>query len=229
MKEENLMLLRKEVENLINEIESDLSEYKVRYYKEMPVTSRKKIYNSLKKANLYFQHLMFLEYVNKELFSNEFEEENQKDILEKMINCLNSAVDELLKFFDVEYKDEIKATISEFIEKLNKFSKYSTDFVYAVQQLDSIKRRLTPSNYINLCLEENPKISVLFDCIDDLNDYIYEVKISSAKSYQLYGIKSSLEKFKKCLSIIPIINRKDIRNLLIEYIDDSICFDHLKK
>lgn len=214
----------KEVKEITERVEIALSDYRTRYYKEIPVKSRKNICNYLEKAIAETEVLVFYSGTGEYLFFENLMEIKNKYNTTNIYNYLENAVNETLKYYNEEFADLILKVINSLTRKLMNFGyKIENEFEY-------LSNRLKISNCIQLCYGKYPDLIELQDIISIISD-IDSIKpgTKTPEIHELYGVKTLLLEFEEKIKIIETIENSSCINVILEYIDSMIDWNWFKE
>lgn len=219
VKREKIIIQIKEV---AERIDIKLSDYKTKYYKEIPVASKKKICNWLEKAISETEILVFYN-ENSRLMHYSKVMQNISKSPTNIYNYLDNVVNEVLKYYNREFIDLLSKVICSKAARLIKYGCKIGD------EFNSLNDRLEISNCISLYEEIYPDLV-------DLQDIIHIIKnIDSIKPgclvpeiHELYGIKTLLLELEEMVRIIENIEDSACINIVLEYIDSLIDWNWFK-
>ncbi len=223
MNKKKVKEVKEEIKKRIDRIDTKVESYKKKYYIKMPEEKRSDIINQLIEIGKYIFKLELISDINLDIFpkidcSNDFIK--IKEMLYKIADLLNSC-------YNKEVRDEIKRFLYKYEKMIEDIEHNSKSYIIEIMKyFDSFEVSYGLSDYIKK-QEGYQYVVDLLDSIDDISENIYR---SRAMEYvQLIGINIMLEHFEQNLVVIENITCDNLRNALLDYIDDSICFSDFKK
>lgn len=150
--------------------------------------------------------------------SNDFKK--IKDMIIKIGNLLNSCYNveiiEMVKISLKRYKNMLEATVYKSEPFVVQVIPYFESFGISYNTYEYIKKQ-----------EGYKSVFKLVDNVQFISSIIYRYK--AMEYIQLIGINSVLEDFEENLAIIENIKCDNLKNALLDYIDNEICFNDFKK
>lgn len=206
-----------EIREIAERIELKLSDYRTKFYREMPVVSRKKLCEWLEKAVIETEILVFYNGTGEYLFMSNVIEANSKYNITNIYNYLENAVNEVLKY----YNESIAGSVSELIDLLeNKLlkigCKVKKEFRYLITKFDISECIETYEEKFPDLVELQDTISIIKN-IDSIGPGTLTPDI-----HELYGVRALLLELEEKIEIIETMEDSSCINVILEYIDYMI-------
>ena len=213
-----------EINEVAERLEVTLSDYRTRYYKEIPVASRKKICKWIEKAVVETEALNFYNRNAEYLFYEEAMEAENKYNTTNIYNYLESVVKEVLQY----YNEDFAVSISDLIDSLkNKLIKSG----YKIEnEFRDLSKKLSVSKCISTYYEKYPDLLSLIELVNIIDD-IYSIGrgTSAPKIPELYGTKTLLLELEEKIKIIESIENTACINVVLEYINYLIDWNRFQE
>ena len=209
--------LKKEIKEVADRIEIKLGEYRTKYYKDIPVNSRKKICHLLEKAVIETEKLVFYNKKAQYLFYKEVVEANNKYNTDNICNYLNDAVKEVLKYYNKEFAASVCDLIYSLKAKLNN-NGFNVD-----TELKLLVDNLKIFECIKIYEEKYPDLVEIRHNLHIIEG-MKSIKPGTLvpEMPELYGLNTLLEYIEERIRIIENIEDSACINIILEYIDSLI-------
>lgn len=212
-----------DIKEVTERIEVKLSDYRTKFYKEMPVDSKKMIYKYLEKAVSETEILFFYSENGKFFSFSKIMNVSKEHNVTNICNYLKIVVNEAVKYYNSDFSFTVLDVIDTLKNKLIK-SGYKID-----NEFEYLTNRLKISNCITVCEEKYPELVKLKEVILIITD-IDSIRPGTLtpEIHELYGIRTLLLELEEMIEIIENIEELACRNVVLEYIDNLIEWNNLK-